>query len=288
MSSRALTSHCGALLLVLCCFTERIESQGSSRLGFPVTLRALLSTTGPKLEQLGSERFALYSELPRSQTATVLDSLEEAFAHSTALLGATPQQTTPVPVIVTTSPTRFAPLLSLSTKGFRGILEDGSSFIILVVNDSVRPYTRHEVMHDVSFKLWGATHEGGSWMSEALATYADGQCQNVANIVVARDLLKRNPTLTMEELAERFWAMSALDKHATYVLGASVIGFLWQAGGRETVRRVWQNGEWPSASALGGSPPASDLNSRWRAYVARTAGSRAGLDPDRLTRNGCG
>jgi hypothetical protein len=288
MNSRALKSYCGAILLTLCCFTANIESQGSARLGLPVTLRELLSTAGPKLEQLGSDRFMLYSELPRSQTSTILDSLQEAFAHSTALLGAELPEATPVPVIVTTSRTRFAPLLSPSTKGFRGVLADGSSIIVLVVNDSVRPYTRHEVMHDVSFKLWGAAHEGGGWMSEALATYADGRCQNVPNIVVARDLLKKKPTLTMEELAKRFWDMSTLDRHGTYVLGASVIEFLWQSGGRETVRRVWQKGEWPSASAPGGSPFAADLNSRWRSYVARTAGTRVGLDPDRLRRNGCG
>lgn len=265
-----------------------VEAQQSRRLTQPVTLEALLATRGPTLDQLKSDRFALYSELPRSQTSILLDSLEEALVHATGLLGALPPQSGPVPVIVTTSRTRFTPLLSPSTKGFRGVLADGGSFIILVLNDSVRPYTRHEVMHDVSFKLWGVAHEGGSWMSEALATFADGKCQGVPNIVVAHDLLMERPQLTLYELTTRFWALAAADRHETYVLGSSVIEFLWQSGGREVVRRLWQTGEWPRMAAVSGSPFASDLSGRWRSYVASAAGSRRGLDSGQLRRNGCG
>ena len=278
----------GAILLALCCASIAVESQGSPRLTLPPTLGALLATRGPKLEQLRSDRFTLYSELPSLQTKRVLDSLNEAHAHATQLLSATISQSQPVAVIVTASRTRFSPLLSPSTKGYRGRLADGSSFIILVVNDSVRPYTRHEVMHDVSFKSWGAAYEGGSWMSEALATFADGKCQGVPNIVVARDLLMQKPLLTIDELAKRFWDMTDIDRHGTYVLGASVIEFLWQTGGRESVRRLWQKGEWPRAASLSGSPFASNLSGRWRSYVASTAGDRPGLDAGRLRRNGCG
>ena len=288
MDSRVRKVRWGAILLALSCASVALESQGSPRLSSPVTLGALLATRGAKLHQLRSERFTLYSELPTAQTSSLLDSLDEALAHATELLGARISPSEPVPVIITASRTRFTPLLSPSTKGFRGLLADGSSFIILVVNDSVRPYTRHEVMHDVSFKLWGAAYEGGSWMSEAIATFADGKCQAVPNIVVARDLLMEKPQLTIEELARQFWALTATDRHGTYVLGASVIEFLWQTGGREVIRRVWQKGEWPRASSLGGAPFESDLSARWRSYVASAAGDRPGLDPERLRRNGCG
>lgn len=277
-----------AALLSMKCLAGRVEGQEAPRLTMPVTLPALLATAGPPLQQMVAEQFQLFSELPRPQTSALLDSLKVAFVHSTNLLEAPVKRSTPVPVIITASPTRFAPLLSPSSKGFRGLLADGSSVIILVVNDSVRPYTRHEVMHDVAFKSWGLTYVGAEWMSEALATYADGRCQGVPNIVVARDLLEKNPDLTIEQLVDQFWAMSALGRHGTYVLGASVIEFLWQGFGREAVRRLWQHGEWPRDGNRGGALPPSSLTSRWRSYVSRTAGTRAGLDAERLRRHGCG
>jgi hypothetical protein len=72
------------------------------------------------------------------------------------------------------------------------------------------------------------------------------------------------------------------------VLGASLIEFLWQSGGRDAVRRLWQHGEWPRDVTRGVSPRPSGLTSRWRSYVLRTAGTRSGLDAERLRRNGCG
>jgi|LauGreDrversion4_2_1035121.scaffolds.fasta_scaffold196131_2 hypothetical protein len=240
------------------------------------------------MERRSSAHFTLYSELLADQNATLLDSLEEAHSHATKLLGDTIPAGEPVPVLVTASRRRFAPVLSPTTKGFRGVLIDGSPVIILVVNDSVRPYTRHEVMHDVAFKLWGVADQRVTWLSEAMATFADGNCQGVPNIVVARDLLQANPQLTIEELANNFWSIGVLNRHGAYVLGASFVEFVWQRGGRDSVRRLWSTGEWPQARDLGGSPLSQELSSAWRDYVKGVAGNRVGLDPQLLLRNGCG
>lgn len=264
------------------------SSQPAPNATLPPTLESLLATPGLPLEERASEHFWLYSELRGTRNARLLDSLEEALTHATELLGVKSVAQTPVPVIVTTSRTRFSPLISPSTKGFRSVLANGSSFIVLVVNDSVRAYTRHEVMHDVAFKHWGLTYDGGSWLSESPATFADGRCQGVPNITVARDLLNQNPQLTLADLTSDLRNMNGVHRHASYVLGASVIEFLWQRGGRDAVRRLWQTGDWPSDSAASGPPLATDLSSAWRSFVTQRAGNQAGLDVERLRRNGCG
>ena len=278
----------GMSVLALPFVASGSSSQPAPKATLLPTLESLLATPGLPLEQRASEHFRLHSELRGPRNAELLDSLEEALTHATELLGVKGAAQTPVPVIITTSRTRFSPLISPSTKGVRGVLANGVSFIVLVVNDSVRPYTRHEVMHDVSFRHWGLTYDGGSWLSESLATFADGRCQGVPNITVARDLLNQNPQLTLADLTRDFWNMNGVHRHASYVLGASVIEFLWQRGGRDAVRRLWQTGDWPSASAASGPPFATDQSSAWRSFVTQRAGNQVGLDMERLRRNGCG
>ena len=254
----------------------------------PLTLPALLSTAGPILESRSSAHFILYSEFRGERNAELLDSLEGARSHAMKLLGATEARPIRAPVIVTASRTRLSPLLRTSAKGLRGTLADGSPFILLRVTDDVRPYTRHEVMHDVAFTVWGPTHSGGSWLSEGLATFADGACQGVPNVVVARDVLNERPDLTLMDLSKDFWTMTADHRHAMYVLAASVVEFLWRRDGRDVVRRLWQTGAWPSPDGDSVASPTADLSSEWRAYVRRAAGAREGLTKEQLGRDGCG
>ena len=128
-------------------------------------------------------------------------------------------------------------------------------------------------------------------MAEGLATYADGLCQGLPNMVVARDVLRQRPTLTSQDVTERFATLAEENRSAAYVLAASLIDFIWTTRGREGFKHVWSgadrlwNGEGSSADAFN---PALNVTHAWRAHVERVAGSRAGISAELLRRHGCG
>jgi hypothetical protein len=163
--------------------------------------------------------------------------------------------------------------------------DGGSEIVILVSNDTVRAHTRHEVMHVVSRRAWGWT--GPAWLVEGLATFADGQCQGTTLVAAARDILQREPTVTAEEVMERFVEMWRTDRGRAYVLAGTLIGSLWESRGRDGVRRLWQRAD--TLRAASASPLLrSDLTREWRAHVERAAGSTPGVSPDAFRRRACG
>ena len=252
------------------------------------TMRA---SAGVPFSRYQSRHFELYTEYPGTPATRMLDSLEAALSHATELLGTTVSDAITLTVFVTASRTRFPLLLTPRNKGVRARSPDGRDVIVLVVNDSVRSYARHEVMHSVGFRAWGAQHDHALWLPEGLATFADGLCQGIPISVVARDLLRRQPTLTAQELTQRFPAMVDVHLASAYVLAGSLIEFLWSTRGRDGVRRVWQGTDSlanPGGTALGFPNPFADLDRAWRAYTERVAGTRQGVSAASLERHGCG
>lgn len=217
----------------------------------------------------------------------LLDSLEGAWTHAVALLGAAPPDTLPVAVIVTESWARFSQFLAPSARGltFAGN-ERTRAFVVLVHNDSARAYARHEIMHVVSGAVWRLPV--APWVAEGVATWADGRCQGTSVLAVARDLLQQEPGLTLRALPARFAADvggGLGPRHSVYALAASAVAFVHARGGRAALHALWQTG-----TVDPGSPPLSDeaLTTAWRQYVRRAAAGDPGLARDALVQRGCG
>ena len=157
MPSRPLSRFALVLIVVACAAFG--AGSASAQFHFyppPVSLESLLESAGPKWQKLRSSHFTLYSEegvsFPLSPRM-LLDSLEEAWRYDTALLRASNINAFPVTVLVTHSPARFPQILAPSSHGVMRQDEVGGDVIILVHNDSARAFTRHEVMHVVSWRL---------------------------------------------------------------------------------------------------------------------------------------
>jgi|GEM_PF-2918827 len=282
-----------ALGAATCSITPRLFAQSPTareRLA-AIELDSMLKSVGPPFQRFTSRHFELYAERAGPTATRMLDSLEEALTHAYAFLGAPLNDPATITVFATASRTRFPLLLSPTNKGARMKRADLRDVIVLVVNDSVRSYARHEVMHVVGFRAWGGQRVHPEWMAEGLATYADGLCQGVPILSVARDLLRQFPALTVAELTQQFRARTDVDRAGTYVLAASLIDYLWQTRGRDGFKRLWQGTDTLTAASdarLGFLNAGTDQTRAWRAHVERAVGIGYGLNLDKLRRFGCG
>jgi hypothetical protein len=253
-----------------------------------VTLDSLLSSDGPHWGQVRSPHFVLYTERDaRSRPAptALLESLEAAWAHAVTRLAAPVVDPSPITVLVTRTAARFPRVLAPSSRGVLRRTSTGGELIVLVHNDSVRAFTRHEVMHAVARRVWGAP--GAPWVDEGLATWADGRCQSASVLAVARDALRAEPELTAAGLPARFARGAGpflAPRHTAYVLAASLVDFVYGRGGPEALRTTWRTGVPPGgpASATG------SVTASWRRHVERAAAGQRGLSSSALAARGCG
>jgi len=252
-----------------------------------IDLDALRQTTGPSWHRGESRHFIVYHEEPvtvTSVTATI-DSLEAAWVAAASLLGQPFAEMPRANVFITASRTRFAGFVSPDAKGLTTRLGN-DDVIVLVQNDSVRLYARHEVMHFVSLRLWGRPGPR-AWLVEGLATFADGQCQSSTVMAVGRDLLKARPLLRTQDIVENFVQMARTERAAAYVLAGSLVDYLWSSRGRDGFHQLWTGRD--SLADIGLLPGmAGELTSAWRTHVVRKAGTTPGLTPSAILRAGCG
>jgi hypothetical protein len=216
----------------------------------------------------------------------MLDSLEAAWHGAVALLEEPVADDRRAHVLVTRSRRRFAGLVPPEAKGLTTHLKS-DDVIVLVQNDSVRAHTRHEVAHLVMWRAWGAPGQSRAWLSEGLATYADGRCQGSTITAVGRDLLAAQPSLRADDLLTNFVSLWRADRASAYVLAGTFADYLWMSRGRSGVRRLWNGSD--SLVDVGVLPGVGgDLTTAWRAHVARKAGSTRGVESAAFRSAGCG
>lgn len=257
-------------------------------------VEALRTSAGPTWTRVESARFQVYSEFPAPTTRALLDSLDAAWRHNAQLLGVTALDSTPITVFVTRTASRFPQHLTPVTKGAAGRSLDGRDLIVLVYNDSVRAYTRHEVMHVLARRAWGlGPAQDGEWLREGLATFADGTCQGAPLLTVARDVLRREPALTIDGVHRDFPALHRSQRAAAYVVAGSIVAYLWATRGRAGVARLWRGADSLTVAqvtipGLGTRGSQSAEDRAWRYYVESAAGASLGLAEIAFARLGCG
>ena len=283
-SRRAALLSAGLLAIVLGSRTADAQFQFAPGV---VALDSLLRSEGPRWQEARSSHFLLYTErgprLPLAPTA-LLDSLEDAWKHASSFLGALPRDESPVTVLVTRSAARFPGVLAATSRGVMRPTTTGGEVIILVNNDSIRAFTRHEVMHVVARRVWGLP--GAPWVDEGIATLADGRCQSTNVLAVARDVLRAEPTLTAANLSTRFAKGAGPflgNRLRAYALAASMVAFVDDHDGRQALQSVWRNGVLPRDAQMGDT-----FTRAWRQYVERAAAGQHGLSTESLDSRGCG
>jgi hypothetical protein len=245
----------------------------------------LLETAGPGWDSASSHHFLVYAERgerPRYDIRALIDSLETAWRDGLALLESPVPDLPRMTVLVTRSRHRFHPTMSPTNKGLAIATQSDAETILLVHNDSVRLYTRHEVMHTLSGRAWGASPHW--WIMEGIAVLADGSCLGSSSLALARDVLRAKPELTPRVFAQSFRALVREDLASAYALAGSLVSFLRARGGIPLVRQAWTSGV-----DLVDLPAASHLTlTDWRTYVERATVGQPGIRPDSLARFGCG
>jgi hypothetical protein len=256
---------------------------------------SLLRVLDTSWQKSTSSHFQLLIERGRPATASqqLLRQLEAAWLHDEEVIGEPVPGGSRISVIVTSSRTRFTPWMSPQNRGLAGSTPRGTEFAFLVHNDSVRAYTRHEVMHVITRRVWGMVAPSAYWLAEGFATYADGQCQNTTIAGVARDILAASPEVTIADVTERFAEFAHADRARAYVLAGTLAAYVRETRGLEGVKAIWQ-GKDSLATGL------QDMLSRprnangatetslWRSFVTRAAGKSPGIHPDSLRRFACG
>ena len=255
---------------------------GSTPTGIAVRL---LQTAGPGWDSASSHHFLVYAEhgeRPRYDIRALIDSLETAWRDGLAILESPEPDLPRITVLVTRSRHRFAPTMSPTNKGIAIAAQSDGETILLVHNDSVRLYARHEVMHTLSRRAWGGSPPW--WIMEGIAVVADGRCLGSSSMAVARDVLRAKPELTAGVFAKSFRDMVREDLASAYVLAGSLVSFLRARGGMPLVRQAWTLE--PDLIDL---PATSDLTrTDWRTYVERATVGQPGIRLDSLARFGCG
>jgi hypothetical protein len=153
------------------------------------------------------------------------------------------------------------PLTGTAAGGWT-VTAEGTAF--LVANDTVRPALRHELMHLLSWRIWGIP--GGVWLSEGVATAASGGCRGYTFDDLAAALDRASRLASFEELRHRFtYAGEGGAEH--YVEAASVVTYIDRVYGRKRLREFWASG------GLGGverslGVDVTTLEMRWRTEIA--------------------
>jgi hypothetical protein len=279
-----------SVLILLTTFARTALAQTAStslRSSPAGTVDWFLNTAGPGWDSTTSRHFAVHLERPvrANGVARMVDSLEAAWVASVDLLHSAVADEPRVHVFVTASRTRFGPAVGLEAKGLTTHLPDGSYVVVLVQNDSVRAYARHEVMHVVSSRAWGTP--SSAWLNEGLATFADGRCQGTTIIAVGRDLLAARPGSTATELLTNFIPLWRSERATAYVLAGTFVDYLWSTRGRAGMYRLWRGTDsLEDVSILPGA--GGPLTARWHAHVRIHPGDAKGVPLTSFQRLGCG
>jgi hypothetical protein len=267
-------------------FARTVGGQAAVPVGTPTGLAVrLLQTAGPGWDSASSHHFLVYAERgerPRYDIRALIDSLETAWRDGLAILESPEPDLPKISVLVTRSRHRFGPTMSPTNKGIAIAAESDGETILLVHNDSVRLYARHEVMHALSRRAWGSSQHW--WVMEGIAVVADGRCLGSSSMALARDLLRARPDLTTGAFAKSFSALVREDLAGAYGLAGSLVSFLLARGGVPLVRRAWTL----DVDELD-LPATSDVTrTNWRTYVEWATVGLPSIRPDSLARFGCG
>jgi hypothetical protein len=139
--------------------------------------------------------------------------------------------------------------------------------VFLVASDSTAPPLRHELMHSLSRRLWGASAE--LWVSEGLGVLASG-CRDYDLDDIAKSLDDASKLKTFEEMRTNFIVKGA-EGAEYYMQGASMVSYIRRRFGLARLRQFWHSGGLSHAQQSLGVGVAA-LEHDWRKSLAtRTA-----------------
>jgi hypothetical protein len=220
-----------------------------------------LDTTRFQWRRIDTPRATIYAaaSVPDRSVTPFVDSVEAVISDHLAFLGAA--MVGKHRLFLVRSRDEIEPLTGSRAPGWS---ETGSGSAYFVVTDSVRIGLRHEVMHLLSWRLWG--RPAAYWMSEGLASASVPACGGIPIGAVAPMFDRAGMLIPLETLRTNF-TFSGDSGAVFYLQSADLVRFIDRTYGREKLRAMWSNGGLANArNTLG--VDVDKLERSWRSSVA--------------------
>jgi hypothetical protein len=166
---------------------------------------------------------------------------------------------------------------------YTGLANWTASGVFVVVNPDWRSFEKHEITHVFTMELWGAPHADSSWMVEGIALGCDGWCREYTVDEIAFHYLSTNQLPPLRELFDEFRALGEIRGG---VYAASVIGFIRDEYGTETLKKLWLEGSGALDELLGAD--VDQVEESWKAYLKAKVSKDVEVDLKTIDDLGCG
>ncbi|MEZ5357744.1 MAG: hypothetical protein R3F48_02865 [Candidatus Zixiibacteriota bacterium] len=171
------------------------------------------------------------------------------------------------------------------TKPFRALADAASLTVLAVRSETDIARDAHELMHVVSFDLWGGWQRRDeiAWLSEGLATFSDIPCNGYDMTELAAHILsKTDKGAPLDSLASNFRDYPEM---IGYVLMASFVDYIMNTYGAESLKELWKRGYAEIEKVLGKDK--SSIESDWHKFVHDRYPNPQVSDWPDLEQNGC-
>lgn len=171
------------------------------------------------------------------------------------------------------------------SKPFRALADAASMTVLTIRNNEEIGRDAHEIMHVVSFDLWGGWEDRIelAWLSEGLATFADKPCNGYEmSELAAHILMNTEDAVPLDSLATNFRQYPEM---IGYVLMASFVGFIVDTYGIERLHQLWVE-NYPNFEKVFGGDLAT-FEQKWRQYMDSNYPDPKVPDWNDLKEHGC-
>lgn len=160
-----------------------------------------------------------------------------------------------------------------------GYTDTQKGIIYLVDKGGAQLPLRHELMHALSWRLWG--RPSSYWLSEGLAVFAAGHCASYNLHSLAHGISKQGKIIPFSTLTDSF-DFRALE-HS--LQAASMAQYIYDTYGWGTLKSIWQNGFEEGAHSAGTT--AADMEKQWKSFIDCKEFD-VPIDWGRIQQKGCG
>ncbi len=151
------------------------------------------------------------------------------------------------------------------TKPFRALADAENLTVLAVRNSDEVARDAHEIMHVVSFDLWGGWDRRSelAWLAEGLATYSDEPCNGYEmSELAANILMNTEDNVPLDSLARQFRKYPEM---VGYMLMASFVEYVLDMYGAGKLRELWL-ADYDALESVVGKDAAA-VEDEWHKYV---------------------
>ena len=159
-----------------------------------------------------------------------------------------------------------------------GYTNTQKSIIYFVDKDPFHLPLKHELMHALSWRLWG--NPSGYWMSEGMAVFASGGCSGYNLHALSHDMNQQGKLASFPKLLENFDFKSPDPS----LQSASMVLDIYDTYGVKALKGFWVKGWWKAQDIIGITP--DELEKRWRKHIEQEK-FEANVDWEQFESSGC-